>query len=101
MAWSPELNASEGAQVGEGALLARIEKGERAHDARRAIIEANGRFWATRIRDHQPHRTVTETDNLLISTLTHNPQPLHLDAELCRRRPNSGGSSSTALSPSP
>ena len=33
-----------------------------------------------RIR-HQPHRTVTETDNLLISALTHNPQPLHLDAE--------------------
>ena len=24
-------------------------------------------------------RTVTETDNLLICTLTHNPQPLHLD----------------------
>ena len=31
--------------------------------------------------EHQPHRTVTETDNLLISTLTHNPQPLHIDAE--------------------
>ena len=30
---------------------------------------------------HQPSRTVTETDNLLFSTLTHNPQPLHLDAE--------------------
>ena len=30
---------------------------------------------------HQPHRTVTEADNLLISTLTHNPQPLHLDSE--------------------
>jgi acyl dehydratase len=30
---------------------------------------------------HQPHRTITETDNLLFSTLTHNPQPLHLDAE--------------------
>src|SRR4028118_2040876 len=30
---------------------------------------------------HQPHRTVTETDNLLISALTHNPQPLHIDAE--------------------
>ncbi len=30
---------------------------------------------------HGLHRTVTETDNLLISTLTHNPQPLHLDAE--------------------
>ena len=26
-------------------------------------------------------RTVTETDNLLITTLTHNPQPLHLDYE--------------------
>ncbi len=30
---------------------------------------------------HDVRRTVTETDNLLISTLTHNPQPLHLDAE--------------------
>ena len=29
---------------------------------------------------HAITRTVTETDNLLISTLTHNPQPLHLDA---------------------
>jgi acyl dehydratase len=31
--------------------------------------------------EHQPRRTVTETDNLLICALTHNPQPLHLDAE--------------------
>lgn len=31
--------------------------------------------------DHSLRRTVTETDNLLISTLTHNPAPLHLDAE--------------------
>ena len=30
---------------------------------------------------HELHRTVTETDNLLMSALTHNPQPLHLDAE--------------------
>jgi acyl dehydratase len=30
---------------------------------------------------HDLRRTVTETDNLLISTLTHNPQPLHLDAQ--------------------
>ncbi|PWR21670.1 MaoC family dehydratase [Zavarzinia compransoris] len=30
---------------------------------------------------HELRRTVTETDNLLITTLTHNPQPLHLDAE--------------------
>jgi acyl dehydratase len=31
--------------------------------------------------EHELRRTVTQTDNLLISTLTHNPQPLHLDAE--------------------
>ena len=30
---------------------------------------------------HAVTRTVTETDNLLISALTHNPQPLHLDHE--------------------
>ena len=39
------------------------------------------------IGDHIVHsirRTVTETDNLLISVLTHNPQPLHLDAEYAR-----------------
>jgi acyl dehydratase len=30
---------------------------------------------------HAITRTVTETDNILISTLTHNPQPLHLDYE--------------------
>jgi acyl dehydratase len=33
---------------------------------------------------HEIHRTVTETDNLLFSTMTHNPQPLHLDAEAAR-----------------
>jgi acyl dehydratase len=30
---------------------------------------------------HAITRTVTETDNVLITTLTHNPQPLHLDHE--------------------
>ena len=30
---------------------------------------------------HATTRTVTETDNVLFSTLTMNPQPLHLDAE--------------------
>jgi acyl dehydratase len=33
---------------------------------------------------HDIRRTVTETDNLLMSTLTHNPQPLHLDAEVAK-----------------
>ena len=34
--------------------------------------------------DHEPGRTVTETDNLLFTTLTGNPQPLHLDAEFAK-----------------
>jgi acyl dehydratase len=34
---------------------------------------------------HEITRTVTETDNLLFNTLTHNPQPLHLDAEYAAR----------------
>ena len=33
---------------------------------------------------HDVRRTVTETDNLLFSCMTHNPQPLHLDAEVAR-----------------
>src|SRR5215207_2239475 len=33
---------------------------------------------------HAITRTITETDNLLISTLTHNPQPMHLDAEAAK-----------------
>ena len=44
-----------------------------------------GRFfdeWTVGDRiEHEIRRTVTETDNLLITTLTHNTQPLHLDAE--------------------
>jgi acyl dehydratase len=44
-----------------------------------------GRFfeeWAVGDRvEHALRRTVTETDNLLITALTHNTQPLHLDAE--------------------
>ena len=33
---------------------------------------------------HQPGRTVTETDNLMFSAMTHNMQPLHLDAEYAK-----------------
>lgn len=33
---------------------------------------------------HEIRRTVTETDNLLMSALTHNPQPLHLDLEAAK-----------------
>ena len=41
-------------------------------------------FGQWKVGDHIAHdlrRTVTEADNLLITTLTHNSQPLHLDAE--------------------
>ena len=34
--------------------------------------------------EHEIRRTVTETDNLLFSTMTHNPQPLHLDVEAAK-----------------
>ena len=34
--------------------------------------------------EHEIRRTVTETDNLLFSTMTHNPQPLHLDIEVAK-----------------
>jgi acyl dehydratase len=48
---------------------------------------AGRHFEQWRVGEHLVHelrRTVTETDNLLFSTMTHNPQPLHLDAEAAR-----------------
>jgi acyl dehydratase len=33
---------------------------------------------------HAIRRTVTETDNVLFSTMTHNPAPLHIDKEYMR-----------------
>ena len=33
---------------------------------------------------HDIRRTVTEADNLFFTTMTHNPQPLHLDAEAAK-----------------
>lgn len=41
--------------------------------------------WAVGDRlTHEICRTVTETDNLLFTTITHNPQPLHLDVEAAK-----------------
>ena len=37
-------------------------------------------FTVGHIFRHQPGRTVTEADNVLFTTMTMNPQPLHLDA---------------------
>jgi acyl dehydratase len=33
---------------------------------------------------HAIRRTVTETDNILFTTMTHNPAQIHLDAEYCK-----------------
>jgi acyl dehydratase len=38
-------------------------------------------FSVGQIIDHPIRRTVTETDNVLFTTMTHNPAALHLDAE--------------------
>ena len=40
--------------------------------------------------EHAIRRTVTEADNVLFTTMTMNPQPLHLDAEFAAG-PSSGG----------
>jgi len=37
-------------------------------------------FAVGQVFRHQPGRTVTEADNVLFTTMTMNPQPLHLDA---------------------
>lgn len=37
--------------------------------------------------EHAVRRTVTETDNVLFSTLTMNPAAIHLDAEYCKGTP--------------
>ena len=41
-------------------------------------------FHDGQVFEHGPTRTVTEMDNVLFSTLTMNPQPLHLDEEFAR-----------------
>lgn len=42
------------------------------------------------IFDHPIHRTITETDNVLFSTMTHNPARLHLDEEYCKNETEFG-----------
>jgi len=38
-------------------------------------------FSVGQVFDHDLHRTITETDNVWFSALTHNPARLHIDAE--------------------
>ena len=42
-------------------------------------------FEEGQIFEHAIRRTVTEMDNVLFSTLTMNPQPLHLDEEFAKQ----------------
>ena len=41
-------------------------------------------FKAGQVFEHARGKTVTEMDNVLFTTLTMNPQPLHLDAEFAK-----------------
>jgi acyl dehydratase len=54
-------------------------------------IEQRGRYYdELEVGDrflHRPGRTATETDNTLFSTLTMNPQALHLDAAYAATQP--------------
>lgn len=43
-----------------------------------------------RVFQHEIRRTVTETDNVWFSALTHNPAYLHLDEEYCRTQTEFG-----------
>lgn len=42
------------------------------------------------IFEHPIRRTITETDNVLFSTMTHNPARLHLDEEYCKNETEYG-----------
>jgi acyl dehydratase len=47
-------------------------------------------FEVGRVFKHVIRRTVTETDNVLFSALTHNPAPLHIDHEYMRTQSEFG-----------
>ena len=47
-------------------------------------------FTVGQVFDHAIRRTVTESDNVLISTMSHNPAALHLDEEYCRTQTEFG-----------
>jgi len=47
-------------------------------------------FTVGQVFDHAIRRTITETDNVIFSTMTHNPAALHLDEEYCRTQTEFG-----------
>jgi acyl dehydratase len=60
-------------------------------DSDRPTVEQRGLWFDEFVEGtrylHRPGRTVSETDNVLFSTLTMNPQALHLDAAWSARQP--------------
>ncbi len=44
-------------------------------------------FSVGQVFDHPIRRTITEADNVLLTTMTHNPAALHLDAEYMKSTP--------------
>lgn len=44
-------------------------------------------FKVGMVFDHALRRTITEADNVLFTTMTHNPSALHLDAEYMKTSP--------------
>jgi acyl dehydratase len=44
-----------------------------------------GEFKVGMVFDHSLRRTITEADNVLFTTMTHNPSALHLDAEYMKK----------------
>lgn len=47
-------------------------------------------FSVGQLFEHAIRRTVTQTDNVLFSTMTHNPAPLHIDREYMRTQSEFG-----------
>lgn len=47
-------------------------------------------LYVGQVFQHAIRRTITETDNVWFSAITHNPAQLHLDAEYCREHTEYG-----------
>ncbi len=48
-------------------------------------------FSVGQVFEHPIRRTVTDTDNILFTTMTHNPARLHLDDEYMKTETEFGG----------
>ncbi|MHA7273844.1 MaoC family dehydratase [Arthrobacter sp. TMT4-20] len=64
---------------------------EQPADPQRTVIEQRGLYFdeldTEVIYSHKPGRTLTETDNVLFTTMTMNTQALHLDAAWSESQP--------------